>query len=147
MPQERKLVHRFWFALKATVLCLLAPESFGRLSVERDGAQALAQNRKTAKNIRRAFLFSLLWTVGAILAGYFFGLELKCFRGAATASTATFFQLVSAAVVLIATLAVRGWEIQTFQGNTLAEKVNQWLPRALFVVGTFFFSLFLGWTG
>jgi len=84
-------------------------------------------------------------TLGALLAGYLSGLGLRCAVGAASTSTATVVQAASAGVVLVATLAVRGWEIQTFSGETLVEKVNQWLMRALFVAGTFTFSLFLGW--
>jgi hypothetical protein len=105
----------------------------------------LAQHLKNAQIIQRAFLLSCLWTGGAILAGYFLGRGLKCSLGSANASLATLFQVVSAAAVLIATLAVRGWEIQSYAGTTLPERVNQWLARALFVFGTFFFSLFLGW--
>jgi hypothetical protein len=106
----------------------------------------LSQRIQKAVIIRRAFWFSCLCTSGALLLGYFIGLSLKCIVGAASTSTATFVQAVSAGVVLIATLAVRGWEIQSYSGETLSEKVNQWLMRTLFVCGTFAFSLFLGWT-
>ena len=60
-------------------------------------------------------------------------------------TSVTLVQAVSVAVVLVATLAARGWDIPSYSGETLPEKVNQWLTRSLFVFGTFFFSLFLGW--
>ncbi len=145
---------RIWFAFKATIWCLLSPRRFAQLALEYDrnlphieiDDDQISQRIQEAVIIRRAFWFSCLWTSGALLLGYLIGLILKGFVGAASTSTATFVQAVSAGVVLIATLAVRGWEIQTFSGQTLSEKVNQWLMRTLFVSGTFAFSLFLGWT-
>lgn len=141
------------FALKATILCLASPQKFADLALEYDrnlprietDDDPLSQRVQKAWIIRRAFWFSCLLTSGALLVGYFLGLSLKCFVGAAGTSTATFVQAVSAGVVLIATLAVRGWEIQSYSGETLPEKINQWLMRTLFVSGTFAFSLFLGW--
>ena len=38
--------------------------------------------------------------------------------------------------MLWGTLFVRGWEIQTYSGVTLVERVNRWLYRALYCSGT-----------
>jgi hypothetical protein len=132
---------------------MISPRRFADLADEYDrklpqvdtGQDRLARLVLMAEIIRRALWISCLCTIGAILLGYSIGFSLKCTVGAASTSTATFVQAVSAGVILIATLTVRGSEIQTYSGETLSEKVNQWLMRTLFVCGTFAFSLFLGW--
>ena len=45
-------------------------------------------------------------------------------------------QAMGAAILLWGTLFVRGWDIQTFGGKTLAERANQTLYRLLCAVGT-----------
>jgi hypothetical protein len=47
-----------------------------------------------------------------------------------------FLQIAGTGLLLWATLFVRGWEIQSWGGNTLGERVNRWLYRALSFVGT-----------
>src|SRR5262245_60144124 len=136
----------FWFAIKAVVLCLVAPSRFDALAKVHDGNGLSGQHQKSASAIRRAFWGSCLLTFGSLVAGYVLGRVLRFTTGSANTSVATLVQALSASTVLIATLAARGWDIQTWSGSTIAEKVNKWLTRSLFVVGTFFFSLFLGWS-
>ncbi|MHA7968424.1 hypothetical protein [Rhizobium sp. CAU 1783] len=40
-------------------------------------------------------------------------------------------------ILLWATLALQGWSIQSFKGETLTERVNQWIFRTLYCFGTF----------
>ncbi|ESY56607.1 hypothetical protein X744_06005 [Mesorhizobium sp. LNJC372A00] len=40
------------------------------------------------------------------------------------------------AILLWATLALKGWEIQTWSGVTLTERVNLWWFRGLYWIGT-----------
>ncbi len=143
--EDTGLLRRFWFAFRATVSCLVAPSRFAELARIYD-AKAVIQNEQAAALIRHAFWGSCLLTFGSLVAGYLLGAVLRCCVGATSASVATLVQALSASTVLIATLAARGWDIQTFGGVSIAEKVNQWLTRSLFVLGTFFFSLFLGWS-
>jgi hypothetical protein len=48
-------------------------------------------------------------------------------------------------LLLWGTLFVRGWDIQTIGGVTLVERVNHWIYRTLYCLGTavFIFSLSL----
>jgi hypothetical protein len=46
-------------------------------------------------------------------------------------------QLVGGGLALLATLAVLGWEIQSFKGDTLPEEVNKSLFRSAYWLGTF----------
>ena len=147
-------MQRFWFACRATVVCLVCPSRFVALARTYDagippvdvGREPDAQRLRAAQLLRRAFWSSCSLTIGSLLIGCSLGSGLRYLTGPAATSTATLVQASSAALVLIATLAARGWDIQTWSGNTLVEKVNQWLTRSLFVFGTFFFTLFLGWT-
>lgn len=103
------------------------------------------EDLRRAQVIRRAFGVSLLLTTTALCAGYALGWTLKYFLCAASNTSVTLVQAVSAAVVLVARLAARGWDIQSYSREKLPEKGNQWLTRSLFVLGTFFVTLFLGW--
>jgi hypothetical protein len=142
---------QFWFGMRATLTCLISPSRFASLAKEyaiprTEGFDNLEkQTLGHAQIIQRAFWLSLFLTVGALVTGYAAGWVLRHFLCAASNTVATSVQALSAAIVLVATLAAQGWNIQTSNGQTLPEKVNQWLTRSLFVVGTFFFSLFLGW--
>ena len=147
------MIGRFWFACRATVMCLVAPSRFVAWARTYDAGipriepsdDPDAGRRKSARVVSRAFWFSCLLTGGAVVVGYGAGQILRCSTGPVGASTAKLVQELSVAVVLVATLAARGWDIQTYGGISLIEKVNQWLTRSLFVFGTSFFSLFVGW--
>ena len=56
-------------------------------------------------------------------------------RGAA-AALAGGLQIFGATVLLGATLFVRGWDIQSWGGVTLTERVNRWIYRFLYCLGT-----------
>lgn len=47
-----------------------------------------------------------------------------------------FLQILGASLLLWGTLFVRGWQIQTYCGVTLTERVNLWIYRALYCIGT-----------
>ena len=45
-------------------------------------------------------------------------------------------QVIAGAILLWATLSYLGWEIQTYKSETLGEKVNRWIFRGNYCVGT-----------
>jgi hypothetical protein len=47
-------------------------------------------------------------------------------------------QIAGALILLWATLFVRGWEIQTLAGVTLIERMNKWIFRSMYFIGTTF---------
>lgn len=47
-----------------------------------------------------------------------------------------FLQIVGTGLLLWGTLFVRGWEIQTWNGKTIVEKVNRWIYRIMYCLGT-----------
>jgi hypothetical protein len=149
----RRTVANFLLPVRATFLCVVWPSSLVDLAREND-PKALPQHQSStdkfvfdsAHKICRAFWFSWLLTVGFASAGYAVGCLLRIGIQPASLSLVKGLQIGSAAILLVATLAARGWEIQTYNGDTLVEKVNKWLTRSLFVIGTFLFALSLGWT-
>lgn len=48
----------------------------------------------------------------------------------------TFFVVGGSMVLLWATFAVRGWDIQSNDGITLGERANMWIFRSLYAFGT-----------
>ncbi|GGD98272.1 hypothetical protein [Caballeronia grimmiae] len=91
----------------------------GRVSLVR---QALL---RSASLVGIAFAMGWLWAEAVGLSGY-----------ALRPNWQVLLQALSAATLLWGTLFLRGWEIQTFSGMTLTERVNQTLYRVLCTVGT-----------
>lgn len=50
-------------------------------------------------------------------------------------------QYIGIGVLLWATLANAGWNIQTMNGDTIPELVNEWMFRVLYVIGSFLLVL------
>lgn len=56
-------------------------------------------------------------------------------------------QFAGAAIILWATIWELGWSVRSFGGDTLPERVHQYLFRVLYAVGTFVFFLAYFWPG
>ena len=69
-----------------------------------------------------------------MLAGYALGQISTGIFGCATSNSVTALAVIGACLLLWGTLFVRGWEIQTYKGRSLTERVNQWLYRALYCI-------------
>ena len=130
-----------WRAFKLCLQVLFTP---GEMQEEerRDG-----EYRKTmpappsTKNhrafvVRRAFFssFTLVLLSGAV--GYVAGFAMGSLERCATSVTVSWLQIAGASLLLWGTLFIRGWEIQSYGGVTLTERVNQWIYRALYCIGT-----------
>lgn len=70
------------------------------------------------------------------LSGGLIGKLLFCKYGQAESITIITQQIIGACLLLWGTLFVRGWEIQTYKGVTLTERVNQWIYRTMYCLGT-----------
>jgi hypothetical protein len=86
--------------------------------------------------VQGAFFSSFFLVLVSGSLGYAAGKMMLHLGRCAEATTTTWLQVTSAAILLWATLFIRGWEIQSFGGVTLEERVNQWLYRAMCFVGT-----------
>jgi hypothetical protein len=86
--------------------------------------------------VRNAFWWSLVLVLISSAVGYTFGRALVWCCGPVGASVVSCLQFSGAMLLLWGTLFVRGWEIQTWSGGTRTERVNQFIYRFLYCVGT-----------
>lgn len=140
-----------WRVVCLCILAILSPKRFAEAN-EKD-ALALnptfegAQPEPSAGVVFRAFWYSLLAVIGAMLAGLSLGRLSFGLMGCASSGAMTTLAVVGAGVLLWGTLFVRGWQVQTNKGVSLAERVNQWLYRALYCTGTAVVVWSVTWPG
>lgn len=129
--------------LRAAHLCLLLVFSPARF-IKAEEADRKARNNyiesvpsvNRAYVIRRAFFESLLLVLASGTAGYLGGRLMNSVGRCATPGTVAWLQIVGACILLWGTLFVRGWEVQSHSGVLPSERVNQWLYRFLYCIGT-----------
>lgn len=140
MADTRPTPISFLGAARLCFLLLFAPK---KLIAEQD-EDAKARNNYTTQIkhenrtyiVRRAFLYSLVLVVFSGTTGAAAGFLLGTWLGCATTKLIAWLQIFGACLLLWGTLFIRGWEIQTHCGVTLVERVNQWLYRFLYCIGT-----------
>ena len=93
----------------------------------------------------RAFWCSLGLIILSATLGILVGWFLRHNFNNPTPYIVSLLQIVGACLLLWGTLFIRGWEIQTFCGVTLTERVNQWIYRTLYCVGTSIITCSLVW--
>lgn len=136
-------------SLKLLFLLLTSPDRLVNLSEchltamntpdaieEKRRKQSVSQSARSVTEIRRtlcvAFWMVVVSTVGGGIAGRFYvWLELPRPHLVAEVS-----QYLGVAILLWATLGKIGWSIQTMNGNTLPEQVNNFVYQLLYVVGS-----------
>jgi hypothetical protein len=150
--QNTNKARRFLRASKFCFLLVFLPEKFKAMEEADNARQNALDEKKTPEQrerewgypvVRRALGFSLLLVVFAAILGWFGGRLVGWFRYCALAWWIGFLQIAGTGLLLWATLFVRGWEIQTYGGKTLTERVNQWIFRALSFIGTLILVLAL----
>lgn len=125
-------------AVKLVVLFFLRPARFLELQAEDSAMRSAVANRtpiEAALVVRRALFAALLLVIASAATGYALGVlsgRIAC----ASPGTVAWIQIVGTSVLLWGTLFIRGWEIQTLSGVTLTERVNQWIYRGLYCIGT-----------
>jgi hypothetical protein len=146
------MARRFFRASKFCFLLVFLPEKFKAMEEADNARQNALDEKKTPEQrerapqhlvVRRALGFSFLLVVFAALLGWFCGRLVGWFGYCALTWWIGFLQIAGTGLLLWAILFVRGWEIQTFAGKTLTERVNQWLYRALSFIGTWILVLAL----
>lgn len=125
-----RILNLIWLALRF-------PAQF-EAEEEADSATLNSQatdDRSRVRQIRRALAESFLWCLSSVLLGLALGLIASKFLGT-NVRIATVAIIAGTCILLWATLALRGWEIQSYSGATLGERLNRWVFRALYAVGT-----------
>lgn len=137
---------------RAVYLCftlLFRPEKFR--AIEEENNKILNENdadkEKAPRSVivRQAFIYSALLVLVFCAAGYAAGLLLGNIFACAKPSFISLLQIIGACLLLWGTLFVRGWEIQSYGGVTLTERINQWLYRFLYCIGTAVVVSSLSW--
>jgi len=131
--------------LKIIYLCSLAVFYPKKFIKEEQGDNTIRKNFPPVKEeerepdiykITRAFWHSLCLIILSVFFGGLVGLVLLYFFNQPSSLIITFLQIGGVCLLLWGTIFIRGWEIQTFSGVTLTERVNQWIYRSLYCLGT-----------
>src|SRR2546426_7937662 len=106
-----------------------SPERFEQFAREdarpRIPNPARFQFAQAARDVRRGVGESLGWVLLTVVAGWLGGEALEHFVGPTSPVVNHVLQYGGVGVILWATLAIRGWSIQTVNGNTLPERLNR----------------------
>ena len=133
---------------RGLLLLFLSPERFATLA-DADAKHLTKPPpgfAQAARDIRRAVTRSFALVIAAILVGWLYGVLLTISFGPAPRLASRIFQFAGAGILLWATLAKQGWNIQTFNGNTLPERLDRHVYRTLYVIGTCLLVLSVAWT-
>lgn len=140
MADTRPTPVSFFQAVRLCLLLLLAPGKFKEIEradqVARNEYKDRSEPPHRADTVRTAFFLSLGLVLAFSVIGYAVGKFMHFSGRCAAPDTTTWAQIIGAALLLWGTLFVRGWEIQSSSGVQFTERVNQWLYRALYCVGT-----------
>ena len=128
---------------KIIYLCCFAIINPKGFIVEEEKDNAIRKNFLLADDkehriyvVRKAFWCSLGLIIASALFGSLIGLFLYYYCNQPPPLMIIILQVVGACLLLWGTLFIRGWEIQTHCGVTLTERVNQWIYRILYCLGT-----------
>jgi len=129
----------FFEALRLCVLVIVDPNAFlEEQARDNERCESLPRPPQipSAFLVRNAFWSSLGLVVASTVAGFAIGQGYSRWIGAVSAAGIRSSQIVGAMILLWGTLFVRGWDIQTWAGTNLAERVNQWIFKGLYCIGT-----------
>ncbi|MDQ6437172.1 hypothetical protein RB623_24225 [Mesorhizobium sp. LHD-90] len=87
---------------------------------------------------------SLIWACGIGLAGFALGqIALRTFGPSQPA--VVMIAITAGLLLMWAALGVQGWNIQSIDGTTLPERINQWIYRSLSITGAFLAVVSASW--
>jgi hypothetical protein len=121
VPESLKAAHE-----KAKTDAPTTPESFHIGNIDR---------------IRRGLFISLLLVIGISIIAILCGNAYSSYIGPMSKRALMVFQDVGIGVLLWATLAKQGWVIQTLEGNSLPEMLDNLVFRTMYMVGSFILVL------
>lgn len=98
-----------------------------------------------ARQVRDNLLAALFLVMTMVIGGWITGLVLAKWLGN-PGSTGQLLQYGGVGVLLWATLAKGSWDLQTPQGDTLAERCDMWLFRILHLAGSYLLVLSVSWS-
>jgi hypothetical protein len=96
--------------------------------------------------VSRAFWTAVVVVAAAALVGALLGLTLGRVIGTPTPRGVAILQIVGASILLLATIYVRGPAIETYDRETLIERVDRWIYCAGYFLGTAAIVASLAWS-
>jgi hypothetical protein len=136
-------------AIRAIFLLLFCSKRFNRLAREHANAQRKEVewqfSETSTHNIRKALCSSFMVVLSAVVTGYVTAVVLAKAFGPASGPIIQALQYLGIGIVLWTTLSKGGWAIQTIKGQSLPEKVDQWIYRGLYFVGSYFLVVSASW--
>lgn len=97
----------------------------------------LGLQRRRTDLLRRSIAGSALLVVMAVATSFLVAVAMKSLGYRFTIQTARVMQAVSLGIFVWATLAQLGWEIQSYSGKSLPERLNRLWFRVLYTIGAF----------
>ena len=135
-------------AVWATVLALFAPARFLQFQerVTKPLGIPAASHGNSVIVVSRAFWTAVVVVAAAALIGALLGLTLGRVIGAPTPRGVAVLQIFGASILLLATIYVRGPAIETYDRETLIERVDRWIYCAGYFLGTAAIVASLAWS-
>lgn len=99
------------------------------------------QSKRSINQIRSALFWSFILVFVSVIAALVAGKIYYFCGGLRNPAYEEIFQYSGIGVLLWATLGKLGWAIQTMNGDTIPELVNEWIFRFLYVIGSFLLVL------
>ena len=132
-------------AVPATILAILCPDWFLKFQdrVAKPRGIPIASDDSGATRVHRGFGDACGLILIATLAGL--GIGLGQWPGPPRPLVIVALQIVSALIFLLATVYLRGYAFQTYNGQTLIERVDRWIYCTGYFVGTVLVVASLVW--
>jgi hypothetical protein len=118
-------------------LAIIAPDKFEEFErkFDLDLNDRPDDKRRRLDFVRRGYWEAMIWMITALVIGGVIGIILRSLGGPAPFAAAL-IAICGTAILLWATLSFQGWPIQSYSDTTLTERVNRWLYRFLYALGT-----------
>jgi hypothetical protein len=147
MALKQPTPYSFAQKVRLSWLAVVSPASFD--AIEQGDLKAMdarpnAEVRYRVDRVRSALLGSLALGASAAIVGATAGRCAGKLLGPWQTAVTT-IAVLGAAILLWATIAVRGWEVQTFSNATLTERVNRWIFLGLYWIGTVLLVVAASW--
>lgn len=101
--------------------------------------------RQRTLELRQSFRQAFLWVLCSTVLSSGIGFGLQRYIGVCSQWLSSALQLVGVAVILWATIWELGWGVRSMDGNSLPERVHQWVFRLMYVIGSSLFFLAYTW--
>ena len=135
-------------AVWATVLAIFAPARFLHFQerVTKPLGIPAASDNNTVKVVSRGFWTAVVVVFAAGIFGWLVGLSLGRLAGPPTPRCIVALQIVGASILLLATIYLRGPAIETYDRETLIERVDRWIYVCGYFLGTAVIVTSLVWS-